>query len=120
MDYLLVFATFLIALGLTARLTHFVVDDSLTQPLRTKLHTFSYTDDGTGVPTVFQKIGRWFVELIQCVHCTSVWIAAATTTAAVQMTDLTLKPFYFVAWAATLSYLTGLLATWRYAKEYEG
>lgn len=127
MNALITFATFLLTLGLTARLSHFVVDDTLTLPVRNYLarqavhnviwNASTHQHDGR---TAKVRVFEFLSALTDCVNCTSVWVATAVTTAAVQTTDLTLSWFYFAAWVASLSYLTGIAADWRYAKQGEG
>lgn len=119
MDHLLVFATFLVALGLTARLTRLAVDDAITQPIRNRIANFSFALDATGKRTVPQKAALWVSEMLNCQWCSGMWVATGVTTTAVLATDLSLSPFYFVAWVATLSYLTGVLSTLVYKWEDE-
>ena len=122
---LFILATFLISFGLTARLSHLIVDDAIMQPLRdwfsknaNSRRSWNFDTNRFESPTPQRaRFFAWATALVNCIHCTSVWVAAGVTAAAVLATDLSLNWFFFVAWAASLAYLTGLVATWRYAKE---
>lgn len=109
--------TFLLTLGLVARVSHLVVDDLITKPLRDRLRNAAYdvkhydTETSTWSPAA--RVKQWLSDLTDCIHCTSVWVGSAG--AAVLYSDLAdNRAYLIVATAATLSYLTGLIATLRY------
>ncbi|WP_414167162.1 DUF1360 domain-containing protein [Streptoverticillium reticulum] len=102
--------TFLLALGTTARLTRLVAQDTLLAPWREKLvraaHRRSETAAGRAVRCVMQLAA----EIVHCTWCASVWVAAVVTVVAYYFADNAAVRILAVLF--TLSYLTGLLATW--------
>lgn len=111
--------TFLLTLGLVLRVSRLVVDDTITQPLRNKLHAFGISgreyslekQDYTG-GTLCQKSARWVSKLVHCTWCTSVWVSALAVLSADAWSDT--KAWNLVAAAATLSYLTGWISNREY------
>lgn len=89
----------LLTLGAVARVTRFVVDDVLFQPVRTAV------DQRTNRPFF-----RWLSDLLHCSWCASIWIAAAAGAAHWAWHDTTL--FLYVVAALTASHVVALAASW--------
>ncbi len=89
----------LLTLGAVARVTRFVVDDVLFQPVRTAV-------EGRRASGFF----RWLFDLMSCSWCTSIWVAAAASGAHWAWHDTTV--FLYVVAALTASHLVALAASW--------
>ena len=86
---------FLLALGLTLRVTRFLNSDVLFEPVR------DWIDERFGEAS---KIAY----LISCPWCASIYVAAAAMAAAYLIGET--PAFLLVAAAASASYLTGLIS----------
>jgi hypothetical protein len=87
--------TFLLILGLTARVSRLVVADLIMHPVRAWLYDLG--QDGS-------KVGGFLSDLSSCVACTSVWVGAAATYVGYNWGD---SPWFWApALAASVSYLT--------------
>ncbi|MFJ9720010.1 DUF1360 domain-containing protein [Streptomyces sp. NPDC101213] len=97
--------TYALALGAVLRLSRLVVDDDITAPLRGSIHRAARKPDGTP-----RRLLSFTARLISCTWCTSMWVAAGVTAAAVVLGD-TLW-FRAPAMVLTLSWLAGILTSW--------
>lgn len=124
---------FLLILGLVARLTRLLVDDSITQPARTWLARHS--DPGGEIRTTVDiepinnrtrttlqhwvqyptraghRVAGWLFELLECPWCTSVWVSGAVLAVANSTSQVDLNWFFFCAAWGSLAWLTGLAST---------
>lgn len=89
----------LLTLGAIARVTRFVVDDTLFEPVRT---------------AVGKRGGRrffaWLADLMACSWCTSIWVSAAAAVAHWLWHDTT--AYLYVVAALTASHVVSLAASW--------
>lgn len=125
--------------GLVARLTRFVVDDTLTNPLRQKVQALSQpggtfrtteTDPLSKRPTtqawvqepktLKHKLFDFLAKVLDCGWCCSVWVSAATLPSlhlASNLGGAWMTVYWYVAAAGTASLGAGLVQTWIYSKE---
>jgi hypothetical protein len=89
----------LLTLGAIARVTRFVVDDTLFQPVRA---------------AVDKRAGRgfyaWLADLISCSWCTSIWVSAGAAVAHWAWSGTV--PYVYVVAALTASHAVSLAASW--------
>ncbi|MEU6932871.1 DUF1360 domain-containing protein [Streptomyces sp. NPDC046374] len=97
--------TYALALGAVLRLSRLVVDDDITKPLRNRLHARVHKPGG-GV----RRISAFVSELVACTWCTSIWVSAGVVAGAYLAGDSAW--FRLPAAALTLSWLTGIIASW--------
>lgn len=103
-------ATLLLLLGLVARVTRLVVEDSITQPIRNKMHLYGIKDRQYDVNkqsyvggTKKQQVVKWLSELVHCPWCSSIWIGTGAVLSAHWWADTT--AWALVALIASVSYL---------------
>lgn len=89
----------LLTLGAVARVTRFVVDDTLFQPVRSAVEK-----------RADRPVFAWLDTLMSCSWCTSIWAAAAAAAAHWAWHDTTL--FVYVVAALTASHVVALAASW--------
>ncbi|MFF2650593.1 hypothetical protein [Streptomyces sp. NPDC058045] len=89
----------LLTLGAVARITRFVVDDTLFQPVRTSV------DKRADRPFF-----AWLADLMGCSWCTSIWAGAAAAAAHWAWHDTV--PFVYLVGALTASHVVSLAASW--------
>ncbi len=128
-----------LTIGLIARLTRFLVDDTLTQNMRHKVFTLSQpggdfvteqANPQTGAPRVQawherptklkHKLYSFLHKILDCAWCCSVWVAAEVVSVAaycVNAGGAALTAYWWVAAAGTASLATGVLTTWLYSKD---
>lgn len=112
---------FLLALGLALRVTRFVVDDSLTEPIRMRLLRLGA---GTFDKDTFEmrrtrrnKFFHWFYQLTDCPWCFGVWAAGFSFWFAYLWGDQ--KWFIFTAAALSASWLIGFASMYAYKVQSE-
>lgn len=116
----LTLVTFVLALGLSLRLTRLLVDDSITDPLRAatarRMFSDGKVDAETGAPAP-HPFWHFAHELISCPWCMGVWTSAASFGWACAAPRSLV--FIWVAAAASASWLVGLasLATYKLAED---
>lgn len=101
--------TFLLALGLSLRLTRLAVDDSITKPLRTAFLARQFADGKLDAETQLpapHPVWKFAFELFDCPWCMGVWTSAAAFGWAYADGDS--PAFTWVAAAASASWLVGL------------
>lgn len=118
------FAVFILIFFLTARVSHFVVDDSLTAPIRDRFSLLAdkgvQWDAVTNKPknrTLSNRFFGFLTNVTDCVNCASVWAAAFFTWVVYASDFVNAKFIVWAALAAGASYLTGVVADWRYHKQ---
>lgn len=101
MDTLIIAA---LALGATLRLSRLVVEDSITQPVRTWLESRAHQPGHTRPLTAF------LAAVTDCVWCTSVWVAFGVLAPVYAFQGY---PWWTYPLAAlTVSWLTGIAHSW--------
>ncbi|TBO56768.1 DUF1360 domain-containing protein [Streptomyces kasugaensis] len=89
----------LLTLGAIARVTRFVVDDILFQPVRTAVG-----QRGS------RRLFTWLADLMACSWCTSIWASAAAAVAHWLWHDT--AAYLYVVAALTASHVVSLAASW--------
>lgn len=89
----------LLTLGAIARVTRFVVDDVLFQPVRAAV------DKRAG-----RRLFGWLADLMSCSWCTSIWVSAAAAVAHWAWHDTV--PYVYLVAALTASHVVSLAASW--------
>jgi hypothetical protein len=98
--------TALLTLGAIARITRFIVDDLLFQPVRTAVDKHRQHHKKPGARRVY----AFLADLMGCSWCTSIWVSAAAAVAHWLWHDLT--AFLYVTGALTASHVVALAASW--------
>lgn len=103
-------AVFLLALGATARITHFVNEDELVRPFRDWVLNWGDSADE-------ERDTPYLAYFLTCPWCVSIWAAGAVTTLAYFYGE---QPGFFIPAAAlAISWLYGVLAPWVAPPEYD-
>lgn len=89
----------LLTLGAVARVTRFVVDDTLFEPVRAAAKNRSN-----------RKFFAWLTALMSCSWCTSIWAATAAGAAHWMWHNTTL--YLYVVSILTASHIVSLAASW--------
>jgi hypothetical protein len=89
----------LLTLGAIARVTRFIVDDTLFQPVRTAVGR-----------RADRRLFAWLADLIGCSWCTSISASAAAAVAHWMWHDTT--AYLYVVAALTASHVVSLAASW--------
>lgn len=101
--------TFLLAFGLSLRLTRLAVDDAITAPLRLAFAKRQYADGKLDAATQLpapHPAWKFLYELFDCPWCMGVWTSAASFGWAYAYGES--AAFVWVAGAASASWLVGL------------